>query len=115
MAVREIISSVPIYIFDYSFKKIIFNNFNFENRKVLINIFDIFLKPNFRFFILNFALIFHYDDLNEDITPEIDLSLYNANEYAGNKEYSSQVIEDIVNNIEKEIQVKRGNSKKLEK
>ena len=116
-SVKEIIGVAPIYLSDYSFKKIVFNNFNFENRNVLINIFDIFLKNNLRFFMFGFELVFHYDDIDEDIIPKIDVSLYNKHivEASENKEYRKRIIEDIVNNIEKKVQEKRGNSKKLEK
>ncbi len=109
-SVKEIINSSPISISDYSFKKIVFNNFNFENRNVLIKIFDMFLENNLRFFIFSFKFVFHYDDLNEDITPSLNflniMSKYGDDVYK--QEYRECIIEDIVNDIEKEVRTTRG-------
>ncbi len=99
---------------NFLFEEVIFHNFDFANRNVLFKIIDIFLKNKINYFEFKVKLKFRYDGQDEDIIPTLNVAVYNAHTtYAEDYQYRCLIIEDMITNIEKEVQEKRGKSRKL--
>ena len=97
------------------FSEVVFNNFQFENEEVLYQI--LFSSLGFEklpsgnlLSILSFKLVFHYDDLDEDIIPSLDfeeisldLSLF---------EIKDQVVKKAINDIKTLVEKSKANARK---